>query len=122
MKFEGTADKASLRNFLTKMHLAFEKLQAAQGGEKISLSRRIYTLARALPSHWNSLIWELEALAQNGVGHTWQTIEHKVLLYPTSLVAQATASEHAMSMLGWRSGCYLEITVVMWKAVTRFGM
>ena len=34
MKFEGTADAASLRIFLNKMHLAFEKLQAAQGGEK----------------------------------------------------------------------------------------
>ena len=45
MKFEGTADKASLRIFLTKMHLAFEKLQAAQGGERISISRRIYIYA-----------------------------------------------------------------------------
>ena len=103
MKFEGTADAASLRIFLNKMHLAFEKLQAAQGGEKITLSRRIYTLARALPSHWNSLIWELEALAQTGIGHTWQTIEHKVLLYPNSLVAQATASEHARMALALKA-------------------
>ena len=90
LKFEGTADRTALRAFLVKLHLAFERLQSAQGGAKILLPRRIYTLAKALPMNWKQLISELERLAHVlPFGTTWQHIESQVLLYPTSLVAQA---------------------------------
>ncbi len=74
MRFEGSSDETAIRVSLNKLHMAIEKLQAAQGGAKIG----IYILARALPTHWIQLIDTSERLVDDPGRVTWPIVEHKV--------------------------------------------
>jgi hypothetical protein len=61
----------------------------------MGISRKIYLLARSLPSSWVSIIDKLERWMHDPTGLDWPKVEAAVLVFPESLVATAMFQEHA---------------------------
>jgi len=95
IKFEGTPDRKSVRAHLTTFHLACEDVRAASHNARMGISRKIYLLAKSLPSSWTTLIDKLERWMNDPTNIDWPKVEAAVLVFPESLVATAMFQEHA---------------------------
>ena len=95
LKFESTPDRKSLRAHLSTFHQACEDVRASSRNQKLGISRKIYLLAKSLPSSWVRLIQRLETWMHDPANIDWEKVEAAYMVFPDSLVATAMFHEHA---------------------------
>ena len=76
IRFEGTPDRKSVRAHLTSFHLACEDVRASAHNSRMGISRKIYYLAKSLPSSWINLIQKLEMWMNDPTNVDWPKVMH----------------------------------------------